>query len=152
MDQADIIDTTSFECLPLHQAQINLFKVVLKTFQSSVKNFSTLQAIGSIASYSRYSQVPEPYDQEILLYQPISSQMCPQGSLLTPQKTLKSGKRCNPFISGWARYLYFQAVAKNINPLRIGVEKKIRALECVASSHQWGQVPELSLYLIWLIR
>ena len=37
MDQADIIDTTSFEGLPLHQAQINLFKVVLKTFQSSVE-------------------------------------------------------------------------------------------------------------------
>ena len=43
MDQADIIDKTSFEGLPLHQAQINLFKVVLKSFQHYFEKFSTLQ-------------------------------------------------------------------------------------------------------------
>ena len=65
----------------------------------------------------------------------IPSLMSSQGSLLTPQKTLNSGLRCNTFISGWAWYLRFQPDARTISTLKIGVEIKSRALEWPASSH-----------------
>eukprot|EP00116_Pleurobrachia_bachei_P014098 sb/3474360/ len=54
----------------------------------------------------------------------IPSLMCSQGSLLTPQKTLNSGQRCNTLISGWAWYLRFQPEARTISTLKIGVEIK----------------------------
>eukprot|EP00116_Pleurobrachia_bachei_P014440 sb/3474702/ len=44
----------------------------------------------------------------------IPSPMCSKGSLLTPQKTLNTGQRCNIFISGWAWYLRFQPEARTI--------------------------------------
>eukprot|EP00116_Pleurobrachia_bachei_P012162 sb/3472424/ len=45
----------------------------------------------------------------------IPSPMCSRGSLLTPQKTLNSGLRCNTLISGWAWYVHFQPEARTIS-------------------------------------
>eukprot|EP00116_Pleurobrachia_bachei_P019206 sb/3479468/ len=85
----------------------------------------------------------------------IPSPIGPNGSLESPRITKKITK--NP---RWLSWVFgprpfsciFSDMVKNINSLRIGVEKKIRGLKYVASSHVGEDHPWKSLYLIWLIR
>ena len=65
----------------------------------------------------------------------IPSPTCPNGSPLTPQKSITRYRGWNPLISGWAWLVQLQAGPEIITSLRFGVGTKMRALKCVASSH-----------------
>ena len=98
-----------------------------------------------------FSQGRGACDLEKKSNQPISSPMYPKWSPETPKSFVQLGLKGRGSISGWAWYLYFQPGTKIATLLWIGVETNLRALKCVASSHQWGQVPELSFYLVALM-
>eukprot|EP00116_Pleurobrachia_bachei_P006503 sb/3466765/ len=79
----------------------------------------------------------------------IPSPMCSQGSLVTPQKTLNTGQRCNTLISGWAWYLCFQPEARTISTLKIGEWFRDFSLVpfCRQSEVMGGRCRTFKLYL-----